>query len=201
MATLGRFGGWDPRDHEVFTRVWNSLFSNMNIVVLKSRNSPRPVEGDEEVPEVDHEASSDDQIEFVVQLTNSHRNTLLKKLSDVVFGKNREELLEHVVFYCKVLELTSLKKYLLGEWKKLQNNRRKSLNHDYLVEESLEDAFIDEEINGAQEDAVTEEQKLREAEEKRIHAKQRIAKWKQDKIKQQQEEEVIIYLIISVNNI
>lgn len=172
LAALGKHGGWDVRDHDVFLRTWNVFFGNNELV--------RRAETSGETKEVN----------FIFSITPVQERQLYRKLEHDVFAKSADELKEHVQWYGKTLELLAKKKQLLSDWKTAQNNRKRSINHEILVEEQLATAVELEVLKQVEEDDKDLAQKAKEEEEeKRMQAKSRIAKWKQDRLKQQEEEE------------
>ena len=167
LAALGKHGGWDVRDHDVFLRTWNVFFGNNELV--------------KRIENVETNSAR-----FVFSITPVQERQLFRKLEHDVFAKSAEELKEHVQWYGKTLELLAKKKRLLSDWKTAQNNRRKTMNNEILVAEQLATAV---ELENDEEEDQCNPEKSKEEEEKRMQAKSRIAKWKQDRMKQQQEEE------------
>eukprot|EP01039_Chlorochromonas_danica_P006426 gene6426-7085_t len=216
LAALGRFGGWDARDHDAFVRVWNSTLAGAMILhkVLHSEEKAEEMnveeknhhgaedEEDGEQPETNERertqpSHGDGQIEFVVNLSNFQRSQLLKKLEFQVLGKSSDELNDHVEWYSRVLALTAKKKQLVADWRKQAVQRRRSWAEKVASEEIEE-----EEVKGTnavvdEEQLAKEESRIRRLEEQRVLAQQRAAKWRADKKlqeerlkaeKQQQEE-------------
>jgi hypothetical protein len=170
LASLGKHGGWDVRDHDVFLRTWNIFFGNNELVKR-------------------FEDAETKEVTFVFSITAVQEKQLFRKLEHDVFAKSADELKEHVSWYGKTLELLAKKKRLLSDWKIAQNNRKRSMNNEILMEEQLATAVEIETLNTVKQEDQDDKAKGEE-EEKRMQAKSRIAKWKQDRLKQQQEEEM-----------
>lgn len=169
LTALGKTGGWDPRDHDAFLRTWNATFAGLDLV--------------QRVPSPDEEHDT-----YQVNLSAVQQKLLLRRLEHDVFGKLKAELESHVEWYCKVLELQAKKKQLLNDWRKAQWARKRNQDHELLVSEHLvRGKELLELVNVEEED---DDEKLREEEEKRIQAKQRIEKWKNDRVKQKEQEEL-----------
>jgi hypothetical protein len=157
LASLGRYGRWDVRDHDVFLRTWNSFFGNFDVIRTA---------------------------DLVFSVSSVQRRQLLRRLEQDVFAKSMDEIEEHVAWYARTLELHAKKKQLLASWKSQQNSRRqKEILNDERQLKANDLKVVDVE------DA--ESQETNNEEEKRLQAKLRVAKWKADKAKQQQEEEVL----------
>lgn len=168
LTALGKTGGWDPRDHDAFLRTWNATFAGLDLV--------------QKTPSPDEEHDS-----FHVNLSSVQQKLLLRRLEHDVFGKLKSDLEEHVVWYCKVLQLQAKKKQLLNDWRKAQWARKRNQDNELLVAEHLvRGKELLELVNVDDED----DDKMRDEEEKRIQAKQRIEKWKNDRVKQKEQEDL-----------
>lgn len=181
---LGRIGGWDPRDHDAFLRVWNGMFGTND--VLQSQASAAENNNN------NHAEEGMESPAAVLNLTTAQRQQLLKKLEFHVIGKNKDELTEHVEWYGKTLDLQARKKTLVNDWKRNQANRRKSMLEEVLVSEDLlpvgdestpaandMDSNNGNNSNGAQEST-----------EKRAATKEKITQWRQAREQQKQQEKV-----------
>lgn len=85
IATIGRYGGWDPRDHDAFLKNWNQA------VGLSMDQFLNQLERDEQSPPQEEQ----------LQLPAALKQTLLKKMDVTLPGKATPELEDHVnwLFY------------------------------------------------------------------------------------------------------
>lgn len=140
LANLGgRAGGWDTRDHDSFLRVWSQLAYSLIVA-----NDP-----------------------LAYSITDEQRNTLIRKLSLLVVGKNTEELDEHINKYLLIKALTDKKKAVLSRWKE---SHVKDIN----IEKEIDDSE-----NTNHNNASSVNPTMREID--RIAARDRVAKWREEK--------------------
>ena len=92
----GRYGHWDPRDHDVFMRVWN-----------QTPHAPNQPEG--------QQASSS---------YPPKKRLLCRKLVTLLSDKTDVECEEHFDWYVQYTALLERKKKLLGEWKGTTQSER-----------------------------------------------------------------------------
>ena len=102
----------------------------------------------------------------------------MKKLEFNVFGKTLDELKEHIDWFLSTLKINFKKKKLINEWKKVQSIRKKFATQEAVASEQL---LIAISKSSSMDSDGLDETKKKENEEKRLHAKIRIAKWKNDK--------------------
>lgn len=103
LATLGRCGDWDPRDHDAFVRVWNSTLAGSEVVhravhhTDASEHGRQEADHDQAGPETLHEdAHSNAVMVYEVQINPTQKAQLVKKMEFHVLGKKRDEILSHI---------------------------------------------------------------------------------------------------------
>eukprot|EP00599_Poterioochromonas_sp_BG-1_P006502 CAMPEP_0173149936 /NCGR_PEP_ID=MMETSP1105-20130129/10638_1 /TAXON_ID=2985 /ORGANISM="Ochromonas sp., Strain BG-1" /LENGTH=578 /DNA_ID=CAMNT_0014064929 /DNA_START=42 /DNA_END=1778 /DNA_ORIENTATION=- len=161
LAALGRFGNWDPRDHDAFLRVWNGYFGSLELVHYEHN-------------------------EWIFTMSQTQLHNLLKKLEFNVFGKTLDELKEHIEWYSQVLKLLAKKKKLLSDWKRIQVIRKKFATQEAAASEQIL-LSISKSKSRDSNDGLSKDEKNKEMDEKRLNAKMRIAKWKNDKAREQEQ--------------
>jgi len=159
LATLGRNGGWDNLEHDVFIRIWFQLNSN-NKIIKHLKNQGQDQSMILSVP-----------IE-VYTIPSMLKNNILRKGAQLIPGKSIDDTEAHINWYLEYLELTNRKKAVLSKWK--ENKFHDKGNDISVIADLNESKSVD---NPEDEE---EKQKLRE----------RIAKWKAEKVEQQRQEEL-----------
>jgi hypothetical protein len=162
LASLGRTGGWDSMEHDVFIRIWFQL--NCNAKIIKQLKNK------------DQDSSSNNSMIMsvpieVYTLPSLVKNSILRKGAQLIPGKSIDDTEAHIYWYLEYLELTARKKAVLSKWKetKFQDNEK-----DTSIEELTDDKVVVNELD--------------EAEKAALRA--RISKWKADKAEQQRQEEL-----------
>eukprot|EP01031_Cornospumella_fuschlensis_P029120 gene29120-35146_t len=193
LATLGRCGDWDPRDHDAFVRVWNSTLAGTEVVHrvvhhADNADQAKPEIAHDHGPETLHEdAHGSAFVAYEVQINPTQKAQLVKKMEFHVLGKKRDEILSHIEWYSKVLVLMAKKKQLLSDWRRAQQ-RRRSLPSDQSIDPAEEERLLQADDRLDEDKLAREEERLKRLEEQRLTAKMRVAKWKADKQKQEEHE-------------
>lgn len=181
MASLGRYGEWDPRDNDIFIRIWTNQFSHLNLLDPSTKSPPLEI--------IDKENSSQ---YFLYTLNKKQEKILLNNLSKNVYNKTEEELLSHIQWYLKVLELNQRKKHNISIWKNSQLNKNKNEKD---INENIENPIIKMEQDDEDNEELLLQRKLEE-EKMKLLKKEKLLKWKEEKNKLRKEQEVIIYYIL-----
>jgi hypothetical protein len=194
------------RDHDVFLRVWNHIFTGIDIFAQtpppqpplpppSSSSSSTTTEGT--APAVGGEGGG--VVAGQLYITSNQRIALLRKLKHDVFAKNEEELITHIDWYMKYLELTNRKKILLADWRKIVVKRQRKENSEKAVQGITETPNHDIAAGDDPKELLEAEELLQQfmspgqeekAKEMQQKTKQRLAKWKQEKQRQEEEEKV-----------
>ncbi len=119
-------------------------------------------------------------------MSQTQLHNLLKKLEFNVFGKTLDELKEHIEWYSQVLKLLAKKKKLLSDWKRIQVIRKKFATQEAVASEQIL-LSISKSKSRDSNDGLSKDEKNKEMDEKRLNAKMRIAKWKNDKAREQEQ--------------
>lgn len=82
LASIGKLGGWDSRDHDVFLKVWTNVMDSTNGKVL-----------DDSILELDEH---DEEQLLASMLTNSQKNLITKKCGISIPNYNHDEILDHL---------------------------------------------------------------------------------------------------------
>lgn len=109
ISALGRDGGWDPRDHDSFVRVWLTVFDSADYFeeqIAKSASLQHPHRDDyDDADEIDALAREVDRklsaaeagpegVELVIP--KNKRSAVIKRLATSVPWKSMEEIDEHI---------------------------------------------------------------------------------------------------------
>ncbi len=97
LATLGRLGGWDYRDHDVFLKIWTQLG-----IEIQSLMQPEP--GSEVNPDlisvlVPSPDSSENELKSETYIV-TNRPTLERKLVKLLPGCTLQDIENHIEWYC-----------------------------------------------------------------------------------------------------
>eukprot|EP01035_Chromulina_nebulosa_P016979 gene16979-22476_t len=164
LTELGRCGGWDHRDHDVFLKLWTQLHIRVNPVI------PPPPDYNEEAPQSEEKTNP-----YTEQFDITNRQTLVRKLVKLVPAVSASEIEQHIDWYVKVLQLSEKKKQLVEEWKQ----QRRSVKQTQLESQVHEIALDEVQVNEA-----NNNDKPIDDEISRKQIKDKIELWKQ--IKQQE---------------
>ncbi len=188
IAIIGRTGTWDPRDHDIFNRIWNQLVDSASIT----------------------DSFNNTQTDEIILPVNQ-RNAVLKKAVVYVPGKKHSDVEEHIAWwvftdlnvflilisclfrFLQFLYLTLSKKKIVQEWKSELLREKSKTNEDVLISEILDgkESIEDIQLNTSGTTGEhADEEKGAAQEIERQAAKIRIAKWKADKAKQEEMEKV-----------
>jgi hypothetical protein len=138
LSSLGRCGGWDNMEHDVFIRIWFQLNCNTKIIKqIKNKDQ-------------DNSMILSVPIE-VYTIPSSIKNSILRKGAQLIPGKSIDDTDAHINWYLEYLELTARKKAVLSKWKenKFQENEK-----DTSIEELTEDKPIVNELDEAEKAAL-----------------------------------------------
>lgn len=121
-------------------------------------------------------------------LSHAQKTSLLKKLSVSVPGKSNPDLEEHLAWYLKYLFLTLYKKKVVSEWKRETEQARSKQSQE---------AFQEELGGGPERDSQDSEDTDKgpamgnmSPDEERQAAREKLARWKAEKVAQQEAEKV-----------
>ena len=138
LSSLGRCGGWDNMEHDVFIRIWFQL--NCNTKIIK------------QIKNKDQDSSMILSVPIeVYTIPSSIKNSILRKGAQLIPGKSIDDTDAHINWYLEYLELTARKKAVLSKWKenKFQENEK-----DTSIEELTEDKPIVNELDEAEKAAL-----------------------------------------------
>lgn len=107
ISALGRDGGWDPRDHDSFVRVWLTVFDSADYFdeqiahsAMRAHRSNDDVtdEVDALAREVDRKLSAAEEgpAEAELVIPKNKRSVVIKRLATSVPWKSIEEIDEHI---------------------------------------------------------------------------------------------------------
>lgn len=99
--------------------------------------------------------------------------------------------------YLQLLQLNNTKKRIVAEWKAAQVKTKTKQNEDALVSEVLSTNEQIDDIHMAQEVELKNENAARMAEEERLAAKARVAKWRTERMKILEQQKVYYFAIIA----
>jgi len=172
IAAIGRFGGWDPRDHDAFLKNWSQVMGPTMDSLMAEQLEALP---------------QGQQQEETLSVAAAQRAALLKKLTVSVPGKSTGDLEDHLNWYLRWLYLTLLKKKVVSEWRK-ETALARSRQSEMAMQEGLAGDSEWEECEGPEDPThphSTAKSKEQEEEEERQAAKDKLARWKADKLRQQ----------------
>jgi len=119
LNALGnRLGGWDPRDHDIFIRVWTQCVGPI-------AGASSSTGGDEDEERNDDESNSmESRKKAVLDLGSKLAYVLRKRLIQAIQMKSEEEIEEHLLWFVEVEALLRRKKEILSVWKREKEKER-----------------------------------------------------------------------------
>lgn len=105
---MGREGGWDPRDHDCFLRIWTQIFETSDLFEhqlteehhqLQDQRARDAEEYEHAIaPAEDTVESQYPPVEGELDIPVSRRNMVVKKLAGSIPWKGLEEFEEHIAW-------------------------------------------------------------------------------------------------------
>jgi hypothetical protein len=102
LVGLGRLGGWDYRDHDVFLKIWTQLgieIQSYDGVLLSETSDDKPESDNNKVITMQVPCATENgQDSKPRSFTVSNRAVLIRKLSKLLPGSNLDEIESHITW-------------------------------------------------------------------------------------------------------
>lgn len=183
LAIIGRSGGWDSRDHDIFLKVWTQVQCD-----IKTPSNQESSSSKADIVIINELQWSQAEVANSNIFLIRNKKSLLQKLLKLLPGYSIQELEKHIQWFVYFTILQEKKKELLDSWK-IQKRREKL----HAIELNVNDI---EEVTSTPRPNTLEEVKK---EEERLANRLRIENWKKQKQEEQEHQKVSFNLEIYCN--
>jgi hypothetical protein len=176
----GRYGRWDPRDHDLFLKILtqSGIHLDFSDAQLQQKNiiNSTAKDGEDEAGNIfsEDERLAVKETDLFVFISKSQKKHLLAKLVNSVPLKNIEEIEEHINWYILNSYYNDVKKIILTNWR----------------DTKITNLAIKQDGNEIPPPSDLPPDTLQVNEEERAAMKERIAEWKAKRLEEQKQQMV-----------
>ena len=181
LALLGRYGGWDLRDHDTFLKIWTQNDVQLLSVAPSSSSSSSSSSSAEDQGGNSSDSKADELNvekldEYISTFSVSNRDQIIRKSIKQIPGVTYDDVDTHITWHVKISILNKEKKRIVDDWK-----REKRKTYQQTISDEIANNFGDLSSvhSGGDEDEqnISMEAKIADS----MRKKEQIALWKKQK--------------------